>query len=415
MRFLLLALCAACLPAAALRAADSDEQKAAPEEIPNFNQLDEFVYVPKSTLSLGTRFFLHGPKTTYWGQGTNPSPVNPGGDNTLSVGNISRTYIDGTVEPDARTVTQNAGLGGEVSVPISPDGRTNTWSYDNASQLLPSGNMSFHTYSAEVTDQADHGVNGAPNAGLELILDRDMGNLGKKLKWSFTVGFSIADIHSSSFLSVPTNVMTVTDTYDLFGQVPPAPPYNSPNTVSQTVYGAGGTVQSGSTTTTATQSVVQQTLLGNKPISRDTQVVATDTQNRYFNEGAFYTLRFGPTLQMPMGKHFKLTVSVGPAAIYLGSQINVLETLVINPTTTFTDLYQKENSKLLPAYYGEANLEYQLTDTAGFYVGAIYEGAGSYTQSVPSGTSASGAGLSYSSRLDFGNQEGLKGGMTVRF
>ena len=415
MRFLLLALCAACLPVAALRAADQEEQKPVPEEIPNFNQLDEYVYVPRSTLSIGTRLFLHGPKTTYSGQGVNPSTVNPGADSTIGIGNISRTYIDGTVEPDQRNVTQSGGLGSTVTVPISPDGRTNVWSYDSNSQLLPTGNIAFHTYSAEITDTADHQVNGAPNTGMELILDHDMGKLGKKLKWSLTLGFSIADIHSSSYNSVPTNLITTTDTYDLFGQVPPAAPYASPNTITQTVFGANGEAQSGTTTATQTQSVVQQILLANKPTGRGSSITAIDTTNRYFNEGAYYTLRIGPTVDLPMGSKFKLNVSAGPAIIYLGSQINVLEDLFIQTNQEFIKLYQKENTAVLPGYYVDVDLLYQLTDTAGFYLGGVYQGAGSFSQSVASGTSASGANLSYASKLDFGSQEGLKGGLTVRF
>jgi hypothetical protein len=414
MRFLLLALCVACLPVAGLRAAD-EEQKPVPEEIPNFSQLDEYIYVPKSTLSLGTRFFLRGPKTSYQGQGVNPSVVNPGDDSTVGVPNISRTYIDGTISPDQRTVTINAGLGGEQQVPISPDGRTNTWSYDNQSQILMNGNIAFHTYASEITDTAQHNVNGAPNAGLELILDRDMGKIGKKIKWSITAGFSIADIHSSTFNSVPTTVTTLTDTYDLFGQVPPAAPYTSPNTISQQVYSSTGAV-AGSTTTTASQSVTQQILLGNQPLNRTYSYINTDTTNRYFTEGAYYTLRVGPMVTFPFGNHFKLNVSAGPDLIYLGSELNVLEDLFITSGEEFQQLYQKENSKIMPGYFVDVDLQYQLTETAGFYLGAIYQGAGSFSQSVPSGTDPNtGAGLSYSSKLDFGNQEGLKGGMTVRF
>jgi hypothetical protein len=417
MRYLRLALCVACLPVAGLRAQQKDEDKGpVPEEIPNFNQLDEYIYVPKSTMSLGTRFFLRGPKTTYNGQGENPAPVDPGDQATVTVPNISRTYIDGTVQPDARTVTINTGLGGESQVPISPDGRTNTWSYDNASQLQPNGDITFHTYSSEITDTASHGVNGAPNTGMELILDHDMGTIGKKMKWSFTAGFSIADIHSSTYLSVPTTISTLTDTYDLFGQVPPSAPYSSPNTISQTVFGAGGTVESGSTTTTASQSVTQEILLGNEPLNRTVTPVDTTTVNRYFTEGAYYTLRVGPTLTIPAGAHWKLNVSVGPDLVYLGSQFNVLEDLFIATGEDFTTLYQKYNTKILPGYYVDVNLQYQLTDTAGFYVGGIYQGAGTFQQSVASGTDPNtGAGLSYSQKLDFGNQEGVKGGITVRF
>jgi hypothetical protein len=415
MRYLLLALCVACLPVAGLRAAD-EEQKPVPEEIPNFSQLDEYIYVPKETLSLGTRFFLRGPKTSYQGQGVNPSAVDPGDQSTVNVPNISRTYIDGTVSPDQRTVTINAGLGGEQQVPIASDGRTNAWSYTNQSQILTNGDIAFHTYSSEITDTSQHNVNGAPNAGLELILDRDMGKIGKKVKWSITAGFSIADIHSSTFTSVPTTITTLTDTYDLFGQVPPSAPYTSPNTISQQVYSAGGAVESGSTTTTASQSVTQQILLGNVPLNRTSTYTYTDTTNRYFNEGAYYTLRVGPMVTFPMGSHFKLNVSAGPDLIYLGSELNVLEDLTINPSEEFQQLYQKENSKIMPGYFVDVDLQYQLTETAGFYLGAIYQGAGSFTQSVPSGTDPNtGAGLSYSSKLDFGNQEGFKGGMTVRF
>src|SRR5580692_11665986 len=101
MRYLRLALCVACLPVAGLRAQQKDEDKGpVPEEIPNFNQLDEYIYVPKSTMSLGTRFFLRGPKTTYAGQGENPSADNPvvsGDTATTFVPNVSRTYIDGSV------------------------------------------------------------------------------------------------------------------------------------------------------------------------------------------------------------------------------------------------------------------------------------------------------------------------------
>jgi hypothetical protein len=52
MRFLRLALCLACLArawASAPVTTRQEDEKQAPEEIPNFNQLDEYIYVPKST------------------------------------------------------------------------------------------------------------------------------------------------------------------------------------------------------------------------------------------------------------------------------------------------------------------------------------------------------------------------------
>jgi hypothetical protein len=388
-----------------LRAADEEKQQ--PEEIPDFNHIDEYVYVPKSTLSLGSRFFFKGPKVAYAGQGSNPSPQDPG---TSNVPNVSHTYIDGTVSPDTRTVPVNNGVGETTSEPIASDGRTNTWSYDNASQLLPNGDMAFHTYSGEVTDTSSHPTTGTPGLGLELKMDRDMGKVGKKMKWAITAGLSIADIHSSTYASVPTALTTVTDTYDLFGQVPPSPPYSSPNTVSQTVFNSGGSATS-SGSSTPTQQADQTILLGNIPLSRVTSLTNIDSVNRYFIEGAYYTFRIGPTLIVPMGTHFKVSMSAGPDVIYSGSELNVLETLTYDPAyAPLTQLYQKQNTKILPGYYVDVDLRYDLTETAGFYMGGLYQGGGGYSQSI-----TSGIGTSYSSKVDFANEEGVKAGLTVRF
>ena len=69
----------------------------------------------------------------------------------------------------------------------------------------------------------------------------------------------------------------------------------------------------------------------------------------------------------------------------------------------------------MPGYYVDVDVRYDFTDTAGFYVGNLYQGGGAYSQSVPSGSGLNGSGSAYSSRIDFGNQEGVKAGLTVRF
>ena len=152
-------------------------------------------------------------------------------------------------------------------------------------------------------------------------------------------------------------------------------------------------------------------LIGNQPLNETIATTLVDSTNRYFIEGAYYTLRAGPTAILPMGQHLKLTLSAGPALIYSGSEYNVLEDLVYaTGEPALTELYQKENSKLLPGYYVDVNLRYDLTETAGIYVGGVYEAAGSYTQSMSSGT-----GTAYTDKIDFGSEEGVKGGITVRF
>jgi hypothetical protein len=406
MRLFRLSLCGICICVAGLRAqtnqADEEnaDKQAPPEEIPDFSQLDEYTYVPKSTLSIGDRLFLRGPKTTFSGQGSLPATTYPG--TNPAVPNVQRTYSDGYVEPDQRTVVVTDGVGSGTAISQASDGRTNTWGYDNINQLLPNGNIAFHSDSAEITDTSSHEENGQSTAGIELMMDRDMGKLGKHFKWSITAGFSLADIRSNIFASVPANVTAVTDTYDLFGQVPPLPVYSSPSTISQTT---------GSGTSAVATNPDETILLGNTPLSRTTTTESATVTNRYFTEGAYYTLRVGPTVVMPFGKHWNLSLSAGPMVIYAGAEMNVLEDLAFATNEAdLQDLYQKENNKLVPGYYVDVDLQYQLTDTAGFYVGGVYQGAGTFTQSVQSGD-----GTAYDSKIDFGEQEGVKTGMTVRF
>jgi len=409
MRLLRFALCGACLSFAGLRGADEEKQQ--PEEIPNFNQIDEYTYVPKSMLSLTSRFFLNGPRTTYRGQGSIPSVVDPGSN--PAVAGVSRSYYDGMINPDARSIVITSGVGQTASVPVASDGRTNSWSYDYSNQLQPNGDITFHTYSGEVIDTANHNINGAPGFGLELLMDRDMGKIGKHLKWAITAGFSIGDIHSSTYVSVPTALTTVTDTYDLFGQVPPAPPYTSPHSISQAVYNSSGGVVTSTGGASSSQQVDQTVLLGNVPINRAISTSIVETENRFFTEGAYYTLRIGPTLIMPIGSHFKLSMSAGPDLIYSGSTLNVLETLLIDESGTpspVTDLYQKENTRIMPGYYVDVDLQYDLTETSGFYLGNLYQGGGGYTQAA-----ASGVSTAYASKIDFVAEDGVKAGFTVRF
>jgi len=176
----------------AIRADDSgDHPQQAPEEIPDFSHLDEYIYVPKTTLNMGFRYIVTGPKTTFSGQGVIPAPEDPG---TSNVPNVSHTYHDGTVAPDTRTVTVDDGNGGTSTQAIPSDGKTNSWSYTDPSQLTPDGYMTFHTYSAVTSDAALHTTNGDANAGIELVATREMGSLGKHLKWNLTAGFSITDV-----------------------------------------------------------------------------------------------------------------------------------------------------------------------------------------------------------------------------
>ena len=107
--------------------AQKEQNQKAPEEIPDFSNLNEYVYQPRTTLNLGVRS-MSGVKATFAGNGIIPIPdAEAEIDPTLV--NVARTYHDGAVGPDGRSLAINNGDGTNTAILASPDGKTNTYGY----------------------------------------------------------------------------------------------------------------------------------------------------------------------------------------------------------------------------------------------------------------------------------------------
>src|SRR4051812_38952990 len=171
------------------RAQQEEERRAPPVEIPDFSNLDEYIYEPKSTVTLGFRH-LSGAKTSFSGHGKLLSPEDPG---PATGPNLARNYHDGSVQPDQRTAPRldasgntiiDPDSGGAIFDPIAPDGKTNTWAYTDARQLaVENGYVAFHTYSADITDATTRSNKAVATNGMELAVSRDMGKLGSRFSW----------------------------------------------------------------------------------------------------------------------------------------------------------------------------------------------------------------------------------------
>src|SRR5688572_32479457 len=99
--------------AAGLANAQDEERRAPPVEIPDFSNLDEYIYEPKSTVQFGFRY-ISGAKTSFSGQGRIPSPAEIG---PATGGNFLRVYHDGSVQPDARVVARLDSSGNPIIDP----------------------------------------------------------------------------------------------------------------------------------------------------------------------------------------------------------------------------------------------------------------------------------------------------------
>lgn len=402
---------------ASVALAQEDERRAPPIEIPDFSNLDEYIYEPKSTVTFGFRY-ISGAKTNFSGQGRIPSPEDPG---VATGANQLRVYHDGAVQPDARTVARLDSSGNPiidpqtsaaVFDPITPDGKTNTWNYTDASQLSLPGFVRFNSYSAEVIDTAEREKKGASNAGMDIAVSRDMGKLfGSRIAWNLTAGMSINDIATDVNDHVRASLTTVSDFYSLFGHTPPDAPYSAPSSVTVNVLDASGNPlvnEDGSVATINTDTTV---LLGNEPAGRTTTTITDDgsVSNRWKLKGSYYTFRAGPTLWFPITTRLKASISAGAALVYSGTSYTVTQTFAPALGAEISDTSSTDAYKLLPGYFADATVQFDLTERAGFYAGAVFQSAGSYTQNIDTTNSH------YSTKIDLASQSGVRAGMSIRF
>ncbi len=398
--------------------AQEEERRAPPVEVPDFSNLDEYIYEPRSTLTFGTRY-ISGAKTSFSGRGSLPSPENPGAAKGT---NLQRVYHNGAVQPDARVASRLDSSGNPVIDPqtinpvfdpVAPDGRTNSWNYTNPSQLTAvPGYVAFNSYSAEITDTAIRKKDSESSSGIDLTMSRDMGKLfGGRVPWTLTAGMSINDISANTIDRVRASITTLTDLYSLYGQLPPDAPYTSPSSATTTVVDASGNAvlnDDGSSRTVTTDTSV---LIGNEPAGRTTSSAFDNSSvsNKWKVKGAYYTFRAGPTVTLPVTSRLKATVSLGAAMVYSGTSYTVTQTFTPASGADISDTATSNAYKLLPGYYADATVQFDLTERTGFYAGAILQSAGSYTQNVDTTTAH------YSTKIDLANQHGIRAGMSYRF
>lgn len=393
---LVLSLCA--ISAVALRAQD-EKQGPPPVEIPDFSNLDEYIYVPKSVLHFGSRY-ISGSKSSFSGQGRISSGEDVGAATGTATG---RSYHDGGVGRDTRTTTSDNGDGTSNSVPVPNDGKTNTWFYTDARQVTSDGLLTFHTYSAQIVDQTVRSKDIAGTVGMELFVTYEMGKLWKRFDWSIVAGMSVNDLGAKVSSRVKADLTSFNDTYNLFGEIPPTAPYSAPSSGTTTVSNADGTAGSITVDTT--------TLLGNTPLDRS-KVTTTDSTsvfNRWKMKGAYYTFRAGPSISVPFLTRFRAEFSAGATLVYSGTTYSVTEIYTPEIGGDITAILSDGTSRLLPGYYADATLNFDLTERTGFYLGAIYQANGSYDQTVSNGDAK------YTTKIDLNALNGFRGGLTFRF
>jgi hypothetical protein len=407
--FVLLAVFAAC----AIRA----QQGAQEEELTTDFGTDDYVYIPKLTLNIGVRT-ISGSKASFWGNGVIMSAQQFGATTGTDV---VRFYHDGVVYPDFRSVTDANGNQGS----ISPDGKTNHWAYSSLDQLTTDGFVAMHAYSAATADTSVRSRDPNNSYGLDLTITRDFGKLfNTRANWGIVGGVSINDLNSSMWSVVPANISTLTDYYSLDGQVPPLPPYFPPSITSNTLLDANGNPVLNSSGAIQTVTTDDSTLLGSLPLGRTTSTTynTADVSTSWKLKGAYFSFRVGPSIQIPITQRLNINFSAGAVLVYAGTTYTVVQDLKPTASTDIINSVSDGVSEFLPGYFFDANVNYTFTDSAGAYIGMIYQASGSYVQTITStppeyttSTFAPSATSTYSTRVDLNAMQGIRAGMTFRF
>lgn len=404
---------ALCLLTATAGYAEQDSEPEPPSNL--FFDTDVYIYEPKFTISYGARA-LTGAKSSFSGSGKIT-------DSFQAVGGVTgtgeaRTYHDGAVDPDTRGAAVDDGNGGVVNIPITPDGQTNTWGFADVKQILPDGTIAMHAYTADVIDGGPRVKDPDSTYGIEVALTRDMGKIFTRFDWNLATGLSLNDIHSKMTSLERATITTLTDTYSLNGAPPPVPPYTAPSTSEVNVLDAGGNPVLNADGTAQTVTVTNSTLLGSEPQTRTTTtaVDAVSVTNHYHLKGAYYTFRAGPTVVVPVTASLRASFSAGFALVYAGTTYSVDQDFLPDTGDEITSTVSDTESHWLPGYYADATMEYWLTGRTGFYLGAVYQSSGSYTQSIiSSGSPGLPDTADYSTKVDLSSLQGFRFGVNYRF
>lgn len=395
MKWLLRAVCALLVLNCALRAqeaddSDDDDSSGIVDSSPDFSDL--VIYVPKHSVTIGFRS-LSGVKTAFNG-GSVFGGLEPRGADTGDA--TDHYYHDGYVLVGSGSNTDSSG--GSTPVPDDSTHPTTNWRYTDDSQVvnLNGTYLALHSYVVDSTAGKDPMAQDSKGTfGVEIASAYDMGRiLGSRVTWQLVGGLSMNDLSSSGDRTFAATVTTYTDYYKIIGGDVP-----------------------GENTAPGTQEVQDQ------PLGRHETAGGTGEVKDHYNlRGAYMTFRAGPTIVVPLFKHFSASFSAGGVLVYAGSNYSVSEIFEPDTGSFMASNVSDGASVILPGYYFDANVQWDFTNYSSFYLGAVYQSSGSYTQTIEYSTASTDATSAvqenlakYTTRIDLAGLQGFRAGFTLKF
>ncbi|MBA4138387.1 MAG: hypothetical protein C0518_13845 [Opitutus sp.] len=422
-------LAALALPASAQSAA---EPEAAPQREEDLNltlPTDEW-YVPKSTLQFGVRMLSKGANVKFGNLGSvalRASGADANGNYNYDNGRVSKDAARSPYETpygfrqdNADTAVGTATLygedlgngryaahrvtraeaGGPLTDVVVGEGvkydpaYSREWAVNSASQI--DGTLvrmsNFGARSDGATAEKDEGISG----GVEMSLGRAIGKFGQKTEWGITAGVALNTLNAKTGGTVRSTLLTYTDIFRLSG------PANGAT--------GGPTFVDFDTSTEANDNSNETTVpIGATPeLTGQTSslVGGVDVAGNWQIKGAYFLLRVGPTIRTQLSERWGLSASVGLAGAFAGSRYSVVEQITVPDLAEpiIDDKFSTE-SKFLPGFYADLNVDWLATERTGLFAGVNMQQLGTYDQTVEGRTA----------KIDLGNAIGIRGGISIKF
>ncbi len=340
---------------------------------------------------------------------------------------LVRLYHDGNVLPDTNpytfTVTHGDGTTTTYTSPPTAAGFTNTWSLLDVKQETDDGNVAFHSYSASIGDTGIHQKD-PDTIGYGVDLCGGAGHvvkIGRKMEWKLDLWRQPDEYQFAHGVAVETATITqTTDTYvaNLNGQAIAAddgPRYTAPSWVQVPQVDADGNPVYDSSGAQIIDYVETTVWLSDHPLDRTiTQFQGTVT-NQWDLKGAYFTFRIGPSISYQITNRLRLVLSAGASLVLSGTEYTVTQTYIPDIADPVISTVDNDELKFLPGYYVDASLQFDITESAGFYAGVTYQDNGSYSQSADLTDPFTPSTASYKAQIDLSNLSGFRMGMTFKF
>jgi len=398
-------------------------------------------YTPKTRISVGFRMLSSGGQVDFKNLGSVPSgfPIIP-----ASSGADNRGYNDGAVYLDSLRADEKDSDGNQTSTPggtyriyqtVKVDvkdadgnvtgtedvqrlmgeylsytpGVTRGWEIYTQAQLLEKpGYVAYHQYST-LSEGAGATKKQGASGGVELNYNREFGRGSRHLKWGVLAGVTLNDINSKTAGTITSSLRTYTD-------------YFSTNGVSVPLYQLSNPSSDSSADLDGDQYLdVRETTVPLNPVPDGTLTTDVTTPGgasvtgRWQVKGAYFMIKFGPTLRTQLTDRLGLTASIGFAGAYAGTRYSANEVFTApalpdveietHDSETGDTTISSTKSEFLTGYYADLNLEWDANETFGLFGGVTAQQLDAYEQKL--GDRAA--------RIDLGSAVGVRGGVTLRF